>query len=239
MIAKVNELLPEIQPYADEAITTANARLGLDLFITTAYRTPAEQDRLYAQGRTTPGAIVTYLKGKESMHCQRKAFDLADHKLGYNVDWVAIGKIITGFGWFHGRNFPGFQDNPHFEWQRPLPTTPPTTERKNMYEIGCKVEAITQTMLRETPSDIGVGVPTRGGLGNIFDKGWTALVSDKTSDWNWYNLNLGGQSGWVKFDTIKAVPNDPPPRYTVVEDKLRSDLAAATEKINKVKGIVT
>lgn len=226
MIAKTDQLLPQIQNYADRAIRAANELLDLELFITESYRTPERQNELYAQGRTTPGKIVTYLKSTQSMHVQRRAFDLVDKQKGYNLDWAAIGKIIKSYGWFHGRDFgDGFVDNPHFEWRGNMPANEkPTEERTNMYEVGCKVECIQETMLRETPSDIGVGVPTRGGLGNIFAHGWTAIIQERTGDFHWYNLGLGGQSGWVKFDTIKAVPNDVPKvditELNLVKDRL-------------------
>lgn len=55
---------------------------GLTVRLIFTYRTPAEQDAIYAQGRTKPGKIVTNLKGDKSKHCftidgkpAAKAFD--------------------------------------------------------------------------------------------------------------------------------------------------------------------
>ena len=39
------------------------------------YRSIEEQDAIYAQGRTIPGAIVTHAKGPESAHCYGCAAD--------------------------------------------------------------------------------------------------------------------------------------------------------------------
>src|SRR5574342_134251 len=52
------QLKPAVQPKAREVLQRA-INMGIPLVVTQAYRDPAEQARLYAQGRTTPGAIVT------------------------------------------------------------------------------------------------------------------------------------------------------------------------------------
>ncbi len=48
---------------------------GLDVLTYCTYRSPEEQARLYAQGRTTPGKIVTYAKPGESAHNHGLALD--------------------------------------------------------------------------------------------------------------------------------------------------------------------
>lgn len=57
------------------------ATTGRDLFITCTWRSPEEQARLYAQGRTAPGRIVTWVDGvlKKSNHnyYPSRAFDVA------------------------------------------------------------------------------------------------------------------------------------------------------------------
>ena len=50
---------------------------GVEIFITSTLRTIYEQDRLYAQGRTEPGNIVTYARGGYSKHNHGSAFDVA------------------------------------------------------------------------------------------------------------------------------------------------------------------
>ena len=47
----------------------------IDVIITSAYRSPAEQEKLYAVGRTLPGRKVTNVRGGYSLHQYRCAFD--------------------------------------------------------------------------------------------------------------------------------------------------------------------
>lgn len=48
---------------------------GLDILIYCTYRSPEEQDKLYAIGRTEKGKIVTNARGGDSYHNHRCAFD--------------------------------------------------------------------------------------------------------------------------------------------------------------------
>lgn len=48
---------------------------GIDVIITSTYRSAEEQDKIYAVGRTIPGKIVTNAKGGYSFHQYRCAFD--------------------------------------------------------------------------------------------------------------------------------------------------------------------
>ncbi|MBC1937200.1 hypothetical protein HCA69_12535 [Listeria grandensis] len=87
------------------------------------FRSKAEQDALYAQGRTKPGPIVTNAKGGQSNHNYGVAVDLCLYTSdGKNVVWetttkrwmrvVAIAKSV-GFKW--GGDWTSFKDYPHFE----------------------------------------------------------------------------------------------------------------------------
>ena len=92
-------------------------------FITCTHRSNEEQDKLYAQGRTQPGKIVTNAKAGQSKHnsLPSKAFDIAfityDKKLSWDakhfIRFAEIVKRISttiscGCDW-------KFIDNPHFE----------------------------------------------------------------------------------------------------------------------------
>lgn len=48
---------------------------GIDVLIYCTWRSPEEQNELYAQGRTKPGKRVTNAKGGQSWHNWRRAFD--------------------------------------------------------------------------------------------------------------------------------------------------------------------
>lgn len=91
-------------------------------FLTCTFRTNEEQKKLYAQGRTKPGKIVTYIEqnGKHNVYPAR-AFDIAFKKQG-SLDWSSIhfkrfAKIVSdlfdGVEW--GGNWRRFKDLPHFE----------------------------------------------------------------------------------------------------------------------------
>jgi len=71
----ISTLNPKLQPLARKLIETATER-GIHVKIICGNRTYAEQDELYAQGRTKPGSIVTKAKGGQSMHNVGCAFDV-------------------------------------------------------------------------------------------------------------------------------------------------------------------
>jgi hypothetical protein len=95
------------------------AEEGIELRITTGYRSPAEQERLYAQGRTTPGAIVTYAKPGASRHQHGTAIDIVPLKDGQpdwnSPHWDRLGALGEGLGLRWGGKFTRLKDRPHFE----------------------------------------------------------------------------------------------------------------------------
>lgn len=70
----LSDLNPSVKVKA-EAFLAACEKVGLDILIYCTYRSGAEQDGLYEQGRTKPGAIVTNARAGESFHNWRCAFD--------------------------------------------------------------------------------------------------------------------------------------------------------------------
>lgn len=64
---------------------------GIDVLITCTYRDKAEQDRLYAIGRTAPGAKVTNARGGQSFHNYRVAYDVVPLRFGKPV-WKTTGE---------------------------------------------------------------------------------------------------------------------------------------------------
>jgi peptidoglycan L-alanyl-D-glutamate endopeptidase CwlK len=95
-------------------------------FITCTYRSLKEQDKLYEQGRTQPGKIVTNAKGGKSNHNKypSPAFDIAFKNSKGQLDWntelfknfSALAKSV-GLSW--GGDWATFKDNPHFEIDTP------------------------------------------------------------------------------------------------------------------------
>lgn len=113
---------------AVDQILTVMAILGHPMIVTNGVRTDSEQQRLYAQGRTTPGAIVTHADGvvKKSHH-QPKA-----DGYGHAVDccfllhgrsswaeshpWRLYGEVAKALGCRWGGDWTPFIDRPHIEW---------------------------------------------------------------------------------------------------------------------------
>lgn len=97
-------------------------------------RTFAEQDALYAQGRSKPGAIVTKAKGGQSYHNYGLAIDIVllidkdkngsfetaswDQKTDFDTDgksdWMEVVGVFKRFGYEWGGDWK-FVDAPHFQ----------------------------------------------------------------------------------------------------------------------------
>ena len=74
MSRDLNDLEPPTRELCLNHIAECRA-IGVELLVYCTYRSPAEQDALYAQGRTTPGKIVTNARGGDSFHQYRVAYD--------------------------------------------------------------------------------------------------------------------------------------------------------------------
>lgn len=112
-------------------------KMGCSVLVTCTYRSGDEQDRLYAQGRTAPGAIVTNAKAGKSAHNATTpqgapaaaAFDVVpvvDGKPvwdGKHPAWAVIGAHgkAVGLKWY-GDPDAAFHELPHFQdpdWRKP------------------------------------------------------------------------------------------------------------------------
>lgn len=120
-MARGIELLHKtVQPYANRLVEEC-AKKGLKIKITDTLRTQAEQNALYAQGRSKPGSIVTNAKYPQSNHCWGIAFDFCrndgrgafDDSDGFFTKVGQVGKSI-GLSW--GGDWTSFKDKPHFEY---------------------------------------------------------------------------------------------------------------------------
>lgn len=83
-------------------------------------RTCAEQDALYAQGRTSGGEIITYAPGCTSWHVVGRAADVdpvTPAGVGQPAtSYASAGALWESMGGVWGGNFSGFADIGHFEW---------------------------------------------------------------------------------------------------------------------------
>ena len=102
----LDELLSPVRKRVDQFLAECKLN-NIDLLVTSTYRDNESQDALYAQGRTTPGSIVTKAKGGQSFHNYRCAIDvvpLVNGKAvwdGANPVWAKIGALgkLAGLDW--------------------------------------------------------------------------------------------------------------------------------------------
>jgi peptidoglycan L-alanyl-D-glutamate endopeptidase CwlK len=87
--------------------------------VVSGFRTYAEQDSLYAQGRTAPGSIVTHARAGYSNHNFGIAFDVGVFEGNTYLDdspkYKAVGVLGTDLGLEWGGNWKTIVDQPHFQ----------------------------------------------------------------------------------------------------------------------------
>lgn len=112
---------PQLQLLANKLVTECKKQ-GLIVKLGECFRSVAEQDALYAQGRTTKGSIVTNARGTSysSMHQWGVAFDVIrnDGKGAYNDsdNWFSkVAKIGKSLGLEWGGDWTSPVDKPHFQ----------------------------------------------------------------------------------------------------------------------------
>ena len=100
-------------------------RAGIDIRIVQGIRTYAEQNSLYAQGRTMPGQKVTNARGGQSNHNFRVAFDVGIFVKGQNGNSVylnesrmygTVASIAKKYGLEWGGDWHTITDEPHYQY---------------------------------------------------------------------------------------------------------------------------
>lgn len=98
------------------------AKRGIPSWVFEARRTPERQAELYAQGRTTPGRVVTWTM--KSRHIDGEAVDIIfKNKKGWTWDepwkgaWTELGELGEACGLTWGGRWKS-PDRPHFELPR-------------------------------------------------------------------------------------------------------------------------
>ncbi|AIQ54558.1 M15 family metallopeptidase [Paenibacillus sp. FSL R7-0331] len=127
--ARLVDLHPVVVAAAVALIERSYAR-GVQIIITQGYRSKAEQDGLYAQGRTKPGSIVTNARGGYSYHNYGLAVDFAlllpdgysaswdmkrDGDKDGIADWQEVAQQAKALGFEWGGDWMSFKDYPHFQ----------------------------------------------------------------------------------------------------------------------------
>jgi peptidoglycan L-alanyl-D-glutamate endopeptidase CwlK len=135
---EIKNLLPAAQIAARRFLHACAAR-GFDIRITSGLRTYAEQTKLYAQGRTAPGDVVTHARAGQSNHHWGIAWDVSvfhDGKyMAESPDYDAISFLRPdGVEW--GGNWPeDRKDRPHYQ----LATGLSLAEVRRRFEAGLKL----------------------------------------------------------------------------------------------------
>lgn len=124
----LDDLHPVVKPLVETFID--NCRMAdIDLLVTSTYRDSASQDALYAQGRTTPGQIVTNAKGGESFHNYRVAVDVVPIRDGKCVwssldpVWIQVAALGKAAGLEWAGDWVRFKEYPHFQYTGGLKIT--------------------------------------------------------------------------------------------------------------------
>lgn len=128
---RIEKLHPSVRDEVKKIIAECDSALNgrAKIRITQGLRTFAEQEKLYNQGRTSPGKKVTNAKAGQSIHNYGLAVDICLIIDGKDVswdtakdwdndgvaDWYECVKIFAKYGWDWGGNWKTFKDLPHFE----------------------------------------------------------------------------------------------------------------------------
>jgi peptidoglycan L-alanyl-D-glutamate endopeptidase CwlK len=111
-------LLPEVRPLA-RALVHKAAAMGIQIRIISGFRTYEAQAALYAQGRTSPGRVVTNARPGYSNHNFGIAFDVGvfegSRYLGESPTYKAVGALGMDIGLEWGGSWKTLVDEPHFQ----------------------------------------------------------------------------------------------------------------------------
>lgn len=126
MSRRLEDLQPEFAALVRKLLTTCEAR-GLRLLLTDGLRDFLEQGRLYAKGRTQPGAVVTMARPGQSLHNFGLAADFCfldeTGKATWKGPWQQFGSLVVRAPLVWGGGWRKFSDNPHVQmpgwtWQK-------------------------------------------------------------------------------------------------------------------------
>ena len=116
----LDDLVPPAKQRAEAFIAAAKAK-SIDLLVTSTYRDNESQNALYAQGRTTPGNVVTKAKAGQSWHNWRCALDVVPLVNGKAIWddpalWKQVGEIGKSCGLEWAGDWVTFKEFPHFQY---------------------------------------------------------------------------------------------------------------------------
>lgn len=116
---------PKLQKIIPQIIAEC-ANKGLPVLITDGWRSKAEQESIYAQGRTKPGVIVSQVNYPYSAHNWGIAFDFCRNVKGKEYDdsdnfFARVAAITKPYGLDWGGDWKNFTDKPHMQLREYMP----------------------------------------------------------------------------------------------------------------------
>lgn len=128
--ANIETLQEQVQPLATKFLVDANALMnpkGYSVEIIAGSRTYAQQNALYAQGRTPPGIRVTNAPAGYSLHNFGIAFDIGIFSGGKYVDdflndndcdnlYKSLAPVGKNLGLEWGGDWTSICDYPHYQY---------------------------------------------------------------------------------------------------------------------------
>jgi peptidoglycan LD-endopeptidase CwlK len=154
---RLSEVYPGLATLTREMAAQLEAE-GIDIRVTQSLRTMAEQEALYAEGRTTQGEVVTNARAGFSWHNFGLAVDVAP-LTPQGVDWntnhpvwqriVATGDTL---GLVAGAEWRSFPDWPHFQLTGRFPATPNDEARAILQSDG--IGAVWQAAFAVNPATL-------------------------------------------------------------------------------------
>ena len=109
---------PNFTNQVNECFLPTAAVYGYTLRIVSGFRSMAQQEQTYDQGRLEDGHIVSEAPPGHSLHNYGFAVDVVDRWKGYDLDWPQLIAIGNYCGLGNG----GVGDYPHFEYRGGLDT---------------------------------------------------------------------------------------------------------------------
>lgn len=133
-LARLQDVHPKLREKIERMAVILEAE-QLEFRVVQAFRTWAEQETLYAQGRTAPGEIVTRCRGGYSWHNFGLAVDCVPSKFppgqpyapdwrNDHPDWKRMEAVGQTLGLEVGAMWRTFPDAPHFQLHHPFPVSP-------------------------------------------------------------------------------------------------------------------
>ena len=117
----LDDLLPEVKKRVETFIQLCKDN-NIDLLVTSTYRDNESQEKLYAQGRTEPGRIVTNAKSGDSFHNYHCAVDVVPLISGKpdwdgtHPIWQTVGQLGKQAGLDWAGEWHSFKELAHFQY---------------------------------------------------------------------------------------------------------------------------